>query len=320
MLPLRSTNVNKVLGACAVPGSFAASHADLSVRARDLCRCLFHPLSPFRRFLSLSVWPTVTRGCLRHSPNAVFLRFKGKRLPLQPLSRSVDSTRVRPLLPPPPPLRPRTAIHGAVMATHNGYGGCRARSHPHARWGSAINTLTPRDTLFHSVTLASVPTRYPTLLARRPFSTSTLSFFFQSLSVPPPPVSKSIRRSRTPLLRFCRRRSASSSSRNTVEHRSDSRRNEGNLRGDECRLTDASLSSTMQSHRRVASSGRSDGLIGAPETLRTPRVSQTPGNFLTPVIHTLDFDVSDCFQSLHRPSLSSPLQIFHFKSDSLLLS
>lgn len=145
VLPLRrSSNVNKVFGACAVPGSFAANHTDLSARARDLyarCLCLSFPRArlflPSSSFIHLP--PSPSKQAYAWSPSSShprrlsFSRQRGvgrgeKRLslslslpslPLRALLRSVAGE-VGPLLPSMPP-RP-SATHGAVMATRPAMG------------------------------------------------------------------------------------------------------------------------------------------------------------------------------------------------------
>lgn len=73
------------------------------------------------------------------------------------------------------PLRPRT-IHGAVMATQRLWGSPCAKPPP-CTMGKHDQYLNPRDTLFHSVTLACPPTMY---LARSPCNS-----LFLSLSLSP---------------------------------------------------------------------------------------------------------------------------------------
>ena len=68
------------------------------------------------------------------------------------------------------PLRPRT-IHGAVMATQRLWGSPCAKPPP-CTMGKHDQYLNPRDTLFHSVTLACPPTMY---LARSPCNSLFLS-------------------------------------------------------------------------------------------------------------------------------------------------
>ena len=68
------------------------------------------------------------------------------------------------------PLRPRT-IHGAVMATQRLWGSPCAKPPP-CTMGKHDQYLNPRDTLFHSVTLACPPTMY---LARSPCNSLSLS-------------------------------------------------------------------------------------------------------------------------------------------------
>lgn len=94
VLPLRrSSNVNKVFGACAVAGSFAANHTDLSARAHATSIPNANTPSPFLSFrfptffirLTLVQMPSTSRSalCTRTppSPRSSFSFVKRKNAP-----------------------------------------------------------------------------------------------------------------------------------------------------------------------------------------------------------------------------------------------
>lgn len=164
--PQRSTNVNKVSGACALHDNFHREPLRSYTRQGEFPLSLFHDRLSFTFPLYLSVgrpWRPFLHDLtvadrLRRTPPIVFFPLqKEGTLPFGLPLRSV-AREVRPLLT--SPLRSR-AIHGAVMATPM-LMGLDAREATPMHDGEANDQyLNPRDTLFHSVTLACPPTMLP---------------------------------------------------------------------------------------------------------------------------------------------------------------